>query len=71
MDSTKESRLRKSIEDFINILKDEQYPNVKGMLKNPSEKNRLIDIIEQKLLSNKRETIKDIVSEIEISTYEK
>jgi hypothetical protein len=60
--------LRDLILDYINILDGSDYPNVKNMIKNDAGKNRVIDIIQDRVISGKK--IEPVVDELEISLYE-
>jgi len=66
---TKEQELREKIIEYLNILDENQYANVKSMCEEEFSLNRLVDVIIEKFRENPDANIIDIVDEIEMSMY--
>jgi hypothetical protein len=62
-------KLRNLIRDYLFMLDCKEHINVCAMLDQDTELNRLIDIIESKMLADPDSEIEKIVNEIELSTY--
>jgi hypothetical protein len=71
MESTEKSKreLRELIKEYLFTLNCREHINVCAMLENDTELNRLIDLIEDKMLSDPNSEIENVVTEIELSTY--
>ena len=67
--NTESIKLRNLIRDYLFMLDCKEHINVCAMIEQDTELNRLIDIIESKMLADPDSEIEKIVNEIELSTY--
>jgi hypothetical protein len=61
--------LRELICDYLEVLDANEYPNIKGMMEEDTELQKLVSVIEAKVLNSPDMELKDIINQIEISTY--
>jgi hypothetical protein len=59
-----ETTLRQKIEEYINLLKDDEYINIKAAMTNEVTKNRLLQTIEERLVKYNTAKSNDIVQAI-------
>jgi hypothetical protein len=65
-----EIKTRQLIENYLLLLDKEEYMNIYSLIKSEVGKQRIVDTIYNKMMSNPKLTIEDVVSDIELSLYE-
>lgn len=62
--------IREMIVEYISLLKADEYINITAAMQSEVTKNRLLQTIEDRLVSYHSAKIEDVVNEIELEMYD-
>jgi len=64
-----EQELRQEVVNYLNVLDESEYRNIKSLMQDEISLKRLIDVILEKMTSEENPDIEKAVDEIETNMY--